>query len=267
MGKQTAKTTERSLSVINTIQNLGGATLRELETELEMARSTIHVHLQTLVEKGYIVREGEVYHIGLRFLNHGEYARARKKAYRLAKKTVAEIADQTNEEVEFVVKNNGRGILVHESFHPDSQFPSKESQISSAPTSAGIYYHLHSVATGKAILAELPHDQVEEIIDRWGLQRETDETITDKDEFYHELEEVRKQGVAYADEEYIDGLREVGRRVKNPDGSILGAIAIIGPRYRFANDRFTNRLPEILIENIDDLEDKIEQSYMDEHTS
>ncbi|MFC7074396.1 IclR family transcriptional regulator [Halovenus rubra] len=264
MGKQTAKTTERSLLLINTIQNLGGATLNELGSELEMARSTIHVHLQTLVQNGYIVKEGETYHIGLRFLNHGEYARSRKTAYTLAKNTVNHLSEQTDEEVEFVVKNNSRGILVHESFHPDSQFQSKEGHHSDAST-AGIYYHLHSVATGKAILAELSLESVEEVIDEWELPEQTDQTITDREEFLDELEQIRNRGVAFADEEYIDGLREVGRRIKNPDGSVLGAIAIIGPKYRFTNERFTEELPELLIEYVDELEAEIEKAYFDEY--
>lgn len=264
MVKQTAKTTERSFMVIDVIQRLGGATLSELEEELEIARSTIHVHLQTLTGKGYLVREGEQYHIGLRFLNHGEYARARKTAYTLADNTVKEISDKTNEEVEFVVENNGQGILVHETFHPEVQFPSKEEHISSYPSSAGIYYSLHSVATGKAILAEYSDNYVRNLVNEQGLQRETDQTITNKDRLFNELAQVRKQGVAYADEEYIDGLREVGYRVKSPDGSVLGAIAILGPKYRFTDERVTHELPEILRESIEDLEREIEEKYLDD---
>ncbi|PGF14606.1 IclR family transcriptional regulator [Natrinema sp. CBA1119] len=265
MAKQTAKTTERSLVIINTIQKLGGATLNELTGELEIARSTIHLHLQTLLEEGYLTKEGAVYHIGLRFLNHGEYARSRKTAYTLAKQTVTELSDRIDEEVEFVVENDNRGILVHESFHPDSHFPSKERHISTTPSSAGIYYYLHSVATGKAILAELPGERVEAVLDDWGLPRQTAHTITDRDDFFRELEQIRDRGVAFADEEYVDGLREVGRRVTGPDGSVLGAIAIIGPKYRFMDERYTTELPEILMEYVDDLETEISDSYLDDY--
>ncbi|MFC4987542.1 IclR family transcriptional regulator [Saliphagus infecundisoli] len=265
MTKQTAKTTKRSLDVIDTIQTLGGATLDELTGELEIARSTVHLHLQTLLEEGYLTKEGAVYHIGLRFLNHGEYARSRKKAYTLAKQTVTDLSDRIDEEVEFVVENDNRGILVHESFHPDSHFPTKERHISTTPSSAGIYYYLHSVATGKAILAEFPDEHLEAVLDDWGLPEQTAHTITDQDEFFRELEEIRDRGIAFADEEYVDGLREVGRRVIGPDGSVLGAIAIIGPKYRFTNERYTSELPEILREYVNDLETEISDSYLDDY--
>ncbi|QLH82077.1 IclR family transcriptional regulator [Halosimplex pelagicum] len=265
MGNQIAKTTVRSLSIVDTIQRLDGATLDELTAELGMARSTVHIHLRTLIDQGYLTKEGEVYHVGLRFLNHGEYARSRKQAYVLAEETVANLSDQIDEEVEFVVENNGRGILVHESFHPDSQFDSKDSHTSKSITSAGIYYYLHSVATGKAILAEYPRERIDEILDRWGLREQTEKTITDRDSLFETLDTIEKRGIAFADEEYVDGLREVGRRVKNPDGSVLGAIAVIGPTYRFQNERFTKEIPDLLEEYVASLEKEIEEAYREEH--
>lgn len=265
MTEQTAKTTERSLLLVDTIQRLGGATLDELTTELEMARSTVHIHLTTLIKKGYICKEGEVYQVGLRFLNHGEYARTRNTAYARAKDTVMELSDQIDEEIEFVVENDNRGILVHESFHPNSQIPSKERHISYASSSAGIYYHLHCVATGKAILAELPDERIEEVIETWGLPAQTAQTITNKDALFEEIKQIRNSGLAFADEEYVEGLREVGRRVKSPTGEVLGAIAIIGPKYRFTSDRFNKELPDLLTKHIKNLESEIENTYLDNY--
>ena len=265
MVKQRAKTTERSLHLIDEVQRSGGATLDELATELDGSRSTIHIHLQTLMEGGYITKEGEVYHIGLRFLNHGEYARSRKKAYSLAKNTISDISNETDEEVEFVVENNNRGILVYELFHPDSQFPSKEGHMSDSPSSAGIYYYLHCVATGKAILGDYSDDRVNDVLDTWGLPEQTEQTITEKDELFEELDRIRSNGIAFADEEYVDGLREVGRSVKGPDGKVLGAIAIIGPKYRFTDERFYRGLPETLDKHVDILEEKIHETYLDDY--
>nr|WP_206335616.1 IclR family transcriptional regulator [Natronolimnobius sp. AArcel1] len=253
------------MAIIEAIQTLGGATLEELTDELDRSRSTVHLHLRTLLDEGYLTKEGAVYHIGLRFLNHGEYARSRKKAYTLAKQTVTQLADEIDEEVEFVVENNNRGILVHESFHPDTHIPSKERHLSTSPSAAGIYYYLHSVATGKAILADLPEERVNAILDESGLPKQTAQTITDREELLADLEAVRDRGIAFADEEYVDGLREVGRRVMAPDGSVIGAIAIIGPTYRFTDDRFRNELPNILTEHVDTLEAEISETYLDDY--
>ncbi len=98
---------------------------------------------------------------------------------------------------------------------------------------------------------------------RLGLPRQTTQTITDRNALLEELEQVRERGVAFADE-YVDGLREVGRCVRGPDGRVLGAVAIIGPKYRFTDDRYTTELPAILAEYVDDLEATIEDSYLEE---
>ncbi|WP_245957315.1 helix-turn-helix domain-containing protein [Haloplanus rubicundus] len=42
------------------------ATVTELAADLDASKSTIHNHLTTLVELGYVVTEGNVYHLGLR---------------------------------------------------------------------------------------------------------------------------------------------------------------------------------------------------------
>lgn len=154
---------------------------------------------------------------------------------------------------------------MHESFHPDSQFVLKDSHLSSPATTTGIYYDLHTIATGKAILAEYSEKYIDEILDQWGLKEQTENTITDRSSLLENLETVRQSGIAFTDGEYMEGLREVGRRVKNPDGSVLGAIAVFGPTYRFQNDRIDDEIPKILKDVTLSLETRIEEAYREEH--
>lgn len=256
------KTTEQSLEIISEIQKQNGATLKELLGHFDLSRSTLYKHLQTLSEHGYVAKEGEVYHIGLRFLNHGEYARSRKQAYTLSNDAIYELADRTNEESEFIVENNGRGIVVYQSYHPQSQYEGEEGHGVVNQTTAGTYYNLHSIAAGKAILAELPQERVDEIVDCWGLPERTEHTITDRDELYSELEQVQESGIAFNREEFEHGLHAVARRVLEPDGSILGAIAINAPAYRLKGSTFTDQVPELLIEIANNLEENVKESYI-----
>jgi DNA-binding IclR family transcriptional regulator len=90
------KTTERSLETVDTIQVQNGATLSNLESELDIARSTLHKHLQTLISHGYVTKEGETYNLGLKFFVRGEYARTRKKQYKFAAEAVQDLAALVN---------------------------------------------------------------------------------------------------------------------------------------------------------------------------
>jgi DNA-binding IclR family transcriptional regulator len=211
-----------------------------------------------------VVKEGEIYHLGLRFLDLGEYVQTRKCGYRLAEKAVYDLSDETDEECEFVSENNGQGIIVHESHHPENKFEGANDQTYKSSTVVGTYFHLHNHAAGKAILAELSDERIEEIIDQWGLPGNTDNTITRVDELWNELERIREQGISYSDEEFTQGLREVARRVNDPNGDCIGALAVLAPRYRMSNDRFRNDIPEILRESVDELEAEIETRYLDD---
>jgi DNA-binding IclR family transcriptional regulator len=258
------KTTERSLRIIETLRAEDGLTLPALGEEMDISCSSIHKHLQILIKHGYVVKEGEVYHLGLRFLNFGEYVQTRKCGYRFAEQAVYDLSEEVGEECEFIAENNGQGIIVHESHHPENKFEGTHDQAYASETVVGSYFCLHNHAAGKAILAELSEDRIEKIIDDWGLPANTEHTITTVDELRNELDDIRERGFAFSDEEYTEGLREVARRVKDPTGRCIGALAIIAPRYRMDDPRFQQEIPDILGEHVDELESKIEAHYLDD---
>jgi DNA-binding IclR family transcriptional regulator len=117
---------------------------------------------------------------------------------------------------------------------------------------------LHSTAAGKAILAELPRERVLEILDRWGLPRQTSNTVTDRETLFEQLELVAERGYAYNDRECFDGYHGVGAVVRGIDGSILGALTIGGPVYRVPEERLGNEMVDLLLESVEDIEATIE---------
>ena len=251
------RTTEQSLQIIDAIQSSNGATLAELVDHFDLAKSTVHRHLTTLRHHGYVVKEGEQYHIGLKFYNRGEYARSRKRSYQLAAEAVQDIADTTNEEVDFLVANDGQAITVYESYHPDNTYQEEVFHPTETARHAGTCYHMHCIAGGKALLAELGDDEIDCIIDQWGLPKRTANTLTSREALLEDLEQTRERGFALSDQEYADGLRAVARRVLNPDGSVLGVIAVSAPKYRMSGEVFTTEVPNLLVDAVDELEEQL----------
>jgi len=103
--------------------------------------------------------------------------------------------------------------------------------------------HIYTVGVGKAILAQLSRDRVMEIVERHGLLKRTEQTITDPDELCAELEEIRDAGVAFDDEEYGNGLRCVAAPVMGPNERVLGAISVSGPSSRLQGEYYRDELP------------------------
>lgn len=242
---KTVKSTETVFDVIECLKRHDGARVTELAEHLDLAKSTVYSQLYTLRERGYVVKEGDEYQLGLEFLHLGEYTRARRPSYELARKKVAKLATATGERTQFIVEEHGRGIYVH-----------RETGENAVQTDSAIgrHIHLHATASGKAILAHLPEARVDEIIERRGLAPQTDHTIVDPDELRAELDAIRERGYALNFEESTNRLHAVGAPVTLPDGRVLGAISVSGPSHRMKGERLEREIPDLLLGLINELE-------------
>ena len=241
-------TTATSFEIVFELRELDGATLSELSSELDIPKSTMHRHLSTLVDYGFVSVERGKYHIGFRFLEFGEYVRERKEAYRLAKTTVSDLARQTGERAQFVVLEKDKGVYVH--------IDVGEHAVRTG-LSVGRQIDLHSTAAGKVILAHLPDERVAEIIEGGGLAPKTEATITDVDELYDQLEETRTRGYAFNREENIKGLCAAAGPVTDRDGVLIGVLSVSGPSNRMKGDWFRHEIPDLILGSANELELRI----------
>ncbi|QFU84820.1 IclR family transcriptional regulator [Natronorubrum aibiense] len=241
---QLLTTTDTSLTVIETIQELDGATPAELAATTELSKSTVYKHLYTLSQHGYVISDGNEYRLGTRFYHIGMYVRNRSKVYELAGKYVIELAEQSNEESDFGIEENGRIVTLFDSVGSSAKPSSRLNN----------YEYMHTTAIGKAILARLPESRVNEIVDRWGLPELTEETITSRSELKAELDRIRERGYAINDQESIPGKRVAGVIAKDPDGNIIGGFTISGPAYRIEDTDLHQEFPDILQRVVPDFE-------------
>lgn len=255
-------TTQLSIRILETIKELDGARLSEIVSAMGVAKSTAYKHLHTLEEAGYLRKEGETYHIGLKFLHYGEYARERWPGFEHIKPAVAELTERTDEECDFVVEDHGRVTTIEESYHKWVKYeePSESELSKEYRARIGSYYYMHSTGSGLAILAEYPTERVKEIINTWGLPAKTPHTITTQSELFEELDRVRERGYSIDDQGYTEGMRSVGKVVHGPGGKVLGALSVSGPSYRVDGSVLENKIPNAVIEVVDSLEEDLEES-------
>jgi DNA-binding IclR family transcriptional regulator len=248
---RTVRATETSLRIIEAIQEGNGQRITELAEHLDLSKSTVHSHLATLEKHGYIINEGSIYQVGLRFLNLGQYAKERKEAWIIAEKWVEELSEATTEEVDFAVEEHGRVVPLYDGI-------GRSNKLSRDRT--GRYFHMHNTSVGKAILAELPAADVVAIIDKWGLPATTENTITSRDRLEMELDATRERGYAMNNEESIDGLRAIACAVMTPAGEVCGAMSVTGPSYRLTSEAIENEVSPILKQVVRGFEEELSQS-------
>lgn len=226
--KNPVQATRRSLDIVETLRNLEGARLTTIADEVDLPKSTVHSHLTTLMEGGYVVKEGDMYRLGLRFFELGEFTRSLRKIHRVTEPELAELAADTGEVASLVVEEGGFGIVL-DSAHGENAVP--------ADIDTGTRLHLHASALGKAILAYMPEDEVDEVVDRHGLPAYTDETVTDRGALHEELRETRERNIAYDTEERVSHSKSIAASIKNESGQIVGSVGVSGPAGRLHNDR------------------------------
>lgn len=252
------ETTQLSLDILDIVAERDGVRLRDVMTEVDVAKSTAHKHLTTLRENGFLVKHGETYDVGLKFLNLGERARSRWPGYTHIEEAIAELTELTEEECDFVAPDRGRIITIAESYHKWAKYEGKDGGSSKKYRARmGSYYHMHATASGLAILATYPKPRVEAIIDRWGLPARTEHTITTREELYDELDRIRKRGIAFDSQGYTEGMRSVGKAVYGPGDRVIGALSVSGPTYRIDGAVLDEEIPNVLNEVAAELEESI----------
>jgi DNA-binding IclR family transcriptional regulator len=235
--KNPVKATRTAFQIIQALQELDGARITELASHLEKSKGSIHNHLSTLYELGYVTKADNTYHVSLQFLKHGEYARQRQPLYEDGRPEVETLADETGELVNLLVEEHGKGIYLYRATGDNAV---------NVDARVGTQVYLHNTALGKAILAHSPESRVDAILDRHGMPQTTDRTIGTRDELFEQLETVRERGVAFDDEERLRGLQCIAAPILDENGHAEGALSVSAPTRRMADDPLKSEIPTLL---------------------
>lgn len=232
------KAVETSYRIIEKVKELDGVRMTELADLLELPNSTVSDHLVTLRANDYLVKSGNEYRIGLRFLELGDYARNYRNIYSHGKEKIDDLAETTDELVHLSVEENGRGVIIYET---------EGSNAISLDTYVGRRVPLHCTALGKAMLAHLGEERVEAIIEQYDLPAMTEQSITSRESLFDQLPTIREQGYAVSDGERIAELSCIAAPIKDSSSStVFGAVSVCVPMSRLEDDRLKTELPNVV---------------------
>lgn len=239
------KASETMFSIIEVLREHGRLGVTELSDILGISKGNAHHHLATLRDHGYVVKEDGKYAVGLEFFVVGVDTRSRYPIYQAARDELPDLAAETGETAWCMVEENGEGVFI-------------DGYASGAPLSSdaviGTRKPLHVSSAGKAILANLPEDRREAIIERDGLEAMTENTVTDRDELRRELETIRDRGFSLNLEEDVGGIHAVGAPVLDADSRVVGAISVGGTATRLTEEYCERELVPLLKATADDIE-------------
>jgi IclR family pca regulon transcriptional regulator len=79
---------------------------------------------------------------------------------------------------------------------------------------------------GRAILANLPPEELESVLARVEFKRYTERTITNPAKLTQALRQIRREGYSIIDQELEHGLRSMAVPIQNPSGKVVAALNI-----------------------------------------
>ncbi|RAW46295.1 IclR family transcriptional regulator [Halorubrum sp. 48-1-W] len=227
----------RTIRIIETLRDLQPAGVTEIANAAGQTKSSVYNHLATLENEGYVIKTNGEYELGLRFLPLGEAARQRLSVYRAARAEIEQLGRETGTNAYLSVEERGLATVI---------FRHLENEIDLG--SIGTTVPLTTSSMGKAILAQLPVERVDEIVDRHGFPRMTESSIVDRGALDEELEQIRQQGFALDKGEHVKRLRGVGAAILGPDGEVRGAVSVAGPERELRGPFFEEELPDAVLD-------------------
>ena len=214
------RSVQLALDVLEAVASSGeelGVT--QLAERLKLTKGSVHRHLLTFVERGYLVQNPITtrYSLGPRSRLLAHQA-PDADLIQLAAGPMRELRDQLGHSV-VLSESTPRGALVL------SMVPGTAAiEIGVRP---GSELPFHSSAQGKVLLAFAPRPQQQRVLAR-SLQSFTSHTLVDPKPLEEELSRVVKLGFATAPEEEMLGINAVAAPIFDDKDSCAGALALVG---------------------------------------
>ncbi len=225
--KYRVKVLEKAFLLLAQFKEFGmSLSVKELSESLGYNKTSTLRLIRNLEEFAYLERvEGtQRYKLGFGIYCLGQLAESYEFIRKVARPFLNELCDLCEETVHLAVLKNGQALYIDKI---ESQ--NKALRIISE---VGTSLPCHSSGLGKILLSALDDDQVDRVIEEWGFQKFTENTIVDECHLLEELNKIREQGYGTDNEEIEYGLKCVAAPIFDKQGNVVAAVSVSGPKER-----------------------------------
>ncbi|MGR0161259.1 IclR family transcriptional regulator [Paenarthrobacter nitroguajacolicus] len=215
-----------------------GASAADLARNANLPFSTTYRLLGSLTRDGFVDYEpdGRRYHLGLRVFQLGQRVSNHHGFAATALPVLQRVTERTHEATILSVRDGNHHLTVNKVDGP------KTFRVTSDPGHLGA---LHTTSVGKAIVAFEDEIERKRLLEELPLDPLTEHSITDRDAFRAEIEQVRRQGFAVMDEENEIGMRAVAVPVLNSQGHAFASLATAVPVFRMTMEELIAHVPTL----------------------
>jgi IclR family pca regulon transcriptional regulator len=250
-GTGTSQSLERGLAILSSFNSdrpLIGVS--ELSRDLDLSRSTAHRYVATLAKLGYLQQDPESkrYRLGPKVLDLGFSALNSMDLLEIAAPHLRRLADETQRTVNLAILDGTDVVYIerYRTARPGQQEIDLNLHV-------GARLPAYCTAMGKAILAFLPQERLEELIERIDFVSRGPNTVTDPAAFREELARVRAAGISVNNEELAYGLRSIGAPIHSHSGEVLAALNLAVHRTMVSMEELVDQFGPAVMQAAEDI--------------
>lgn len=225
---------DRAFTVLELLsQSKKGLTNSEASRKLKLPKSTMSYILRTLKQRGYLYKEDSSgkYRLTAKLFSVGSQALRGLELHDIALPALQELVDKTGLAGHLAILDGHEAVYIEKIEKPG---------FIRMNTWVGRRVDVHCTAVGKALIACLPQEAVEEIIKEKGLAKYTPKTIVSPSQLFSELAKVRRAGYALDKSENSLDVKCIAAPVFNMQGKVEAAVGLTGTEGQMRLHRLKN---------------------------
>jgi len=197
----------------------------ELLEQSAYPKATLYRLLQTLTHQGMLAYDADrqTYSLGVRLVRLAHAAWASSSLAPIARPYLDELSAETGETIHLAQMDNGQVLYVDKrnALKPVEMF-----------AQAGKVGPAYCTGVGKAMLAFLPDEAAERVIQRQSFHRFTALTLDSPEKLRDELQAIRERGYAFDREEHEPGIICCAAPILTKAGRVIGALSVTSTTAR-----------------------------------
>ena len=229
---------DRGLHILFILAEHRSRGVTELAADLKVNKSTVFRLLETMEMRG-LVQKDEItakYRLGIGVLQISDGLIKNLDIIGAAKPVLQQLTTATKESSHLCTLTGEKVYIVDQV---------KCDYVMKVSAAIGQEEPIYCSSVGKSILAHLPEDKVNKIIEEIDFVRFTPKTIIGKKALLEDLARIRERGYAMDDEELSEGVRCIAAPIFNFKGDVKSSIGISGPTLRLDRESLDSHIENV----------------------
>ena len=241
--KDRVKTLDKSITILTCLaESQNQLALKELTKITGLKTTTCFRLIKAMETMGLVERDpgSKKYRLGFKVISLGVSALNRLDLRQIALPFMTKLREETGETTNLSILD-GTEIIFIERIQSEHLF--------NVNLSVGSRLPVYCTSQGKAILAFLPEDEAEELMEKINFEKRTDKTLVTARSLKKELKAVRNNGFAINYEELEKGLCAIAAPIFNHNAYPIAAVNVSYAIARYEEpepiDRFAKKVMDI----------------------